>query len=376
MVAPSLLPKKAGARVKTHRRDAIKLARLLRSGDLPPVYVPAVADAAMRDLGRARADTLHELQAAQGRRTAFLLRHALRETGHAPWGPAHLRWLSEVVCPPAAPPSVLQADVHAVTEPPARLERLEQALHDHVQTWRLAPGVDALQGLRGVPGPVAVTPVAARGDLPRLANPRQRRRELGLTPAAYASGERRRQGGSTKPGNAQARRALMEGAWAYRSPAQGRRPLHLRLAKLPKPSQALSWQAQVRLCQRSRRRIARGKHAQPVVVAIARACVALLGAMAQHVPLTLVTQSLSCPGAGGNVCTSPSAAARPRCGGARAGVQRRPDTLVPRPRQAPDGRTEGGTQATESSRSHRRVFLAPPLPMENMTKRTARMQKM
>jgi transposase len=161
--------------------------------------------------------------------------------------------------------------VHAVTEPPARLERLEQDLHDHVQTWRLAPVVDALQGLRGVPCPVAVTPVAALGDLPRLANPRQLGRELGLTPAAYASGERRRQGGSTKPGNAQARRALMEGAWAYRSPAKVRRHLHLRLEKLPKPLQALSWQAQVRLCKRSRRRIARGKHAQQVVVAIARA---------------------------------------------------------------------------------------------------------
>jgi transposase len=269
--APALLPKQAGDRVTTNRRDALKLARLRRSGDLPPVSVPAVEEEAMRDLCRARAETLHALQAAKLRRKALLLRHALRSTGHAPWGPAPLRWLSKVVCPTAAQPIVLQASVHAVTAYTARLERLEQALHDHVQTWRLAPVVDALQGLRGVQGTVAVTTVAARGDLTRFENPRQLMRYLGLTPSAYARGERRRQGGLTKTGNAQARRALMEGAWASRSPAKGSRHLPRRLAKLPTPIPALSWQAQVRLGQRSRRLIARGKHAHQVVVAIARA---------------------------------------------------------------------------------------------------------
>jgi transposase len=147
VVAPSLIPKKAGDRVKTNRRDAIKLARLMRSGDLTPVYVPAVEDEAIRDLCRAREDVIRDLKAAKFRLKAFLLRHDIRYTGQAPWGPAHLRWLSEVVCPTPAQQIVCQEYVHAGTEHTARLERLEQELRDQVQTWRLAPVVDALQRL-------------------------------------------------------------------------------------------------------------------------------------------------------------------------------------------------------------------------------------
>src|SRR5215470_6469734 len=102
VIAPSLIPKKPGDRVKTNRRDAIKLARLMRSGDLTPVYVPAVEDEAMRDLCRAREDVIRDLKAATFRLTAFLLRQDIRSTGQATWGPAHLRWLSEVVCPTPA----------------------------------------------------------------------------------------------------------------------------------------------------------------------------------------------------------------------------------------------------------------------------------
>jgi transposase len=287
VVAPSLIPKKAGDRVKTNRRDAIKLARLMRSGDLTPVYVPAVEDEAIRDLCRAREDTIRDLKAAKFRLKAFLLRHDIRYTGQATWGPAHLRWLSEVVCPTPAQQIVFQEYVHAVTEHSARLERLEQELHDQVQTWRLAPVVDALQGLRGVQFTVAVTTVAELGDLTRFENPRQLMSYLGLTPSEYSSGERRRQGGITKTGNAHARRALIEGAWAYRYPAKVSRHLQLRLEKLPKPIQDISWQAQVRLCKRYRRLIARGKHANQVVVAIARELVAFMWAIAQQVPVTL-----------------------------------------------------------------------------------------
>jgi transposase len=287
VVAPSLIPKKAGDRVKTNRRDAIKLARLMRSGDLTPVYVPAVEDEAIRDLCRAREDTIRDLKAAQLRLKAFLLRQDIRDTGRATWSPAHLRWLSEVVCPTPAQQIGFQEYVQAVTEHTARLARLAQELHDQGQTWRLAPVVDALQGLRGVQCTVAVTPVAALGDLTRFENPRQRMRYRGLTPSEYSSGERRRQGGITKTGNAHARRALIEGAWAYRSPAKVRRHLQLRLEKLPKPIQEISWQAQGRLCKRYRRLIARGKHANHVVVAIARELVACMGAIAQQVPVTL-----------------------------------------------------------------------------------------
>ena len=108
VVAPSLIPKKAGDRVKTDRRDAIQLARLMRSGDLTPVYVPKAEDEAIRDLTRAREDTLRDLKAAKFRLKAFLLRHDIRDRGRASWGPAHLRWLAEVVCPTPAQQSVFQ----------------------------------------------------------------------------------------------------------------------------------------------------------------------------------------------------------------------------------------------------------------------------
>jgi transposase len=173
VVAPSLIPKKAGDRVKTNRRDAIQLARLMRSGDLTPVYVPQVADEAIRDLSRARADALRDLKTAQHRLKAFLLRHDIRSTGRATWGPAHLHWRSEVVCPTPAQHIVFQEDIRAVTEHSERLGRLAQELHDQMQTWRLRPVVDALPALRGVQCTVAVTIVAELGDLTRFDKPSQ-----------------------------------------------------------------------------------------------------------------------------------------------------------------------------------------------------------
>ena len=286
VIAPSLIPKKPGDRVKTNRRDAIKLARLMRSGDLTPVYVPKVEDEAIRDLCRAREDAIRDLKAAKFRLKAFLLRHDIRYTGRATWGPAHLRWLSEVVCPTPAQQIVFQEYIRAVNEHTERLERLEQELTDQVETWRLAPVVEALQALRGVQFTVAVTTVAELGDLTRFDNPRQLMNYLGLTPSEYSTGERRRQGGITKTGNTHARRALIEGAWAYRYPAKISRHLQLRLEKVPKPIQDISWKAQVRLCKRYRQLSARGKNPNQVVVAIARELSAFMWAIAQEVPLT------------------------------------------------------------------------------------------
>jgi transposase len=286
VVAPSLIPKKAGDRVKTDRRDAVQLARLMRSGDLTPVYVPTVEDEAIRDLCRAREDAIADLKAAKFRLKAFLLRHDIRYTGQATWGPAHLRWLSEVVCPTPAQQIVFQEYVRAVTEHTERLQRLEQELQEHVKSWRLNPVVEALQALRGVQFTVAVTTVAELGDLTRFENPRQLMKYLGLIPSEYSTGERRRQGAITKAGNTHARRALVEGAWAYRYPAKVSRHLQLRLETQPKVIQDISWKAQVRLCKRYRRLIARGKHANQVVVAIARELVGFMWAIAKQVPVT------------------------------------------------------------------------------------------
>jgi len=166
----------------------------------------------MRDLTRAREDALSDGKDAKFRLKAFLLRHDIRYTGRANWGPAHLRWLSEVVCPTPAQQIVFQEYVRAVTEHAERLQRLDQELPEHVHAWRLHAVVEALQALRGVPFTVAVTMVADIGDLTRFDTPRELMKFLGLIPSEYSSGERRHQGAITKAGNTHARRALVEGA--------------------------------------------------------------------------------------------------------------------------------------------------------------------
>jgi len=173
--------------------------------------------------------------------------------------------------------------VRAVTEQHERLPRLERELHEEVKGWRLYPVVEAIQALRGIQFTAAVTLIAELGDLTRFATPRQLMSYLGLVPSEHSSGERRRQGGITKTGNSHARRVLVEGAWAYRYPAKVSRHLQLRLEHVPKAIQDISWKAQVRLCKRYRRLVARGKQVNQVVVAIAREMAAFVWAIAQEV---------------------------------------------------------------------------------------------
>ena len=285
VVAPSLIPRKPGDRIKTDRRDAMTLARLMRSGDLSSIYVPGIEDEALRDLSRGREDAMQDLKRSKRRLKSFLLRQDIRYEGRATWNAAHLRWLAEVVCPTPPQQIVFQEYVRAVTEQQERLQRMERELHEAVTGWRLSPVVEAIQALRGVEFTSAVILVAELGDLTRFDNPRQLMSYLGLTPSEYSSGERRRQGGITKAGNTHARRALVEGAWAYRYPAKVSRHLQLRLEKLPAEVQAIAWRAQVRLCRRYRQLTARGKHVNQVVVAIAREMAAFAWAIARLVPL-------------------------------------------------------------------------------------------
>ncbi len=285
VVAPSLIPKKAGDRVKTDRRDAVQLARLLRSGDLTPIYVPTPEDEAIRDLTRAREDTLRNLKAAKLRLKSFLLRLGFHYTGKANWNHAHLRYLAKIVCPTPAQQIVFQEYLRAVSEQVDRLHRLDAELPEHITAWRLRPVVEALQALRGVQQTVAVTTVSEIGDLTRFDSPRQLAAYLGLIPSEYSSGDIRRQGPITKAGNSHARRALVEGAWAYRYPAKVSPHIQKRLERLPKPIQDIAWKAQLRLCKRFRRMIARGKHPNVVVTAIARELAAFMWAIAKEVPI-------------------------------------------------------------------------------------------
>jgi transposase len=216
---------------------------------------------------------------------AFLLRQDIRYEGRANWNAAHLRWIARVVCPTPVQQIVFQEYVRAVTEQAERLERLEQALREAVTTWRLYPVVEAIQALRGVELTAAIILVSEVGDLTRFDTPRKLMSYLGLTPSEYSSGSQRRQGGITKAGNGHARRALVEGAWAYRYPAKVSRHLQLRLEKVSADVQAIAWRAQVRLCKRYRHLTGRGKHANQVAVAIAREMAAFAWAIARTVPL-------------------------------------------------------------------------------------------
>jgi transposase len=180
---------------------------------------------------------------------------------------------------------VFQEYVRAVSEQAERLRRLEIELHEAVNGWRLYPVVEAVQALRGLELTGAVTLIAELGDLTRFDTPRKLMSYLGLTPSEYSSGPHRRQGGITKAGNGHARRALVEGAWAYRYPAKVSRHLQLRLEKLPLEVQAIGWKAQVRLCKRYRQLSARGKHVNQVVVAIAREMAAFAWAIARTLPV-------------------------------------------------------------------------------------------
>ena len=193
VVAPSLIPRKPGDRVKTDRRDAVMLARLMRSGDLTSIYVPGIEDEALRDLSRGREDAMRDLKAAKYRLKALLLRQDIRYTGRANWNAVHLRWLSELVCATPAQQIVFQEYVRAVTEQHDRLQRLESALHDQVKSWRLYPVVEAIQALRGVELTGAVILIAELGDLTRFDTPRKLMSYLGSrppsTPRASAGGK-------------------------------------------------------------------------------------------------------------------------------------------------------------------------------------------
>jgi transposase len=285
VVAPSMIPKRSGDRVKTDRRDALKLARLARAGELKSVYVPEPGDEAVRDLSRAREDACGDLKAARQRLKSFLLRNDIRYTGRANWSAAHLRWLARLVLPTPAQQIVFQEYVRAINERSEQLQRIEAELLEQARAWRLFPVVEALQALRGVQFIVAVTSVAELGDLTRFDQPRQLMAYLGLVPSENSTGDRRRQGGITKCGNTHARRVLIEAAKAYRHPAKVSEAMQARQQDLPKPIQDIGWRAQLRLCKRYQRLRARGKHPNTVAAAIARELVAFMWAIARQCPV-------------------------------------------------------------------------------------------
>jgi transposase len=270
VVAPAQVPKRAADRIKTDRRDSRTLALQHRAGALRPIYVPDEDDEAMRDLVRAREDAVHTRRRARQRINSFLLRHGRSSPhGRKNWGARHRRWLAEQSFERVAQRITLEEYLGAADEGEARVGRLTEQIRSRLAAWRWREVVEALQALRGVSRIVAVTVVAEVGDLTRF-QPRQLMAFLGLVPAEYSSGARRRQGAITKTGNAHVRRVLAEAAHAYRATPALTQFIRQRQIHLPQPIRDIGWKAQLRLCHRFRHLSAARKHPHKIRVALAR----------------------------------------------------------------------------------------------------------
>lgn len=283
VVAPSKTPKKSGDRIKNDRRDAETLARLERAGELTPISVPREEDEAMRDLTRAREDAVTALRTARHQLNAFLLRYDKRYPGKGSWTPSHMRWLSDVTLPHPSQQVVVQEYIDAVKIGAERLHRLTDQIQKLLPDWRMSPVVRALQALRGVAPIVAVTTIAEIGDMSRFAHPRQLMAYLGLVPSEDSTGDSIHRGSITKTGNGHVRRALIEAAHAYGFPARVSRHLLKRHEGLPQAVLVIAWKAQVRLCGRFRRLMARKKLKTKIVTAIARELSGFMWAIAREV---------------------------------------------------------------------------------------------
>jgi transposase len=283
VVAPALIPKRPGERVKTNRRDAVTLARLHRAGELTGVWVPDAVHEAVRDLVRARETAADDRRRKRQQLLSFLLRHSRIYSGGGHWTLAHRRWLAKQAFAHPAQQIVFQEAIDAIAEADQRLRRLEQQVAQIVPNWSMAPVVEAYQAMRGASFIVAVTFAAEIGDVRRFETPRQLMSFLGLVPAESSTGQTVRRKGLTLAGNRRARRVLVEAAWTYRYPARVGEGLRVRLEGLPKAVRDIAWKAQVRLCARYRQLSGTGKKLPVVVAAIAREMAAFLWAIGREV---------------------------------------------------------------------------------------------
>jgi len=278
VVAPSLTPRRPGDRVKTNRRDALTLARLLRAEELTAVWVPDATHEAMRDLVRARGAGVADLVRCRQRIAGFLLRQDIRYAGK-PWTRKHRAWLGQLVATLALPAHrlMLGEALQALDEATARRDRLTNHIAELMPGWSLAWLVEALQALRGFALINAVTLAAEIGDPRRFAKPSRLMAYLGLVPSEYSTSDRVRHGGLTKTGNGHTRKALIEAAWTYSRPARAPRDT----ARHAPAVAAIATKACHRLSRRYRRLTAGGKRPIVAVAAIARELSGFAWAIAQ-----------------------------------------------------------------------------------------------
>ena len=296
VIAPTLVPVKSGDRVKTDRRDATKLARCYRAGDLTAAWVPDAAHEALRDLVRAREDAREDQQRARQRLGKFLLRHGWQPPQDIKknWTQKHMTWIkSQVHFDQPASQAAFLDYVHQVEQAADRLQTLEKAIDDAIAVAppEIQEVVKALQALRGVGKVVAVTVVAEAGSLSRFRNPRQLMSYSGMVSSEYSSGGRIQRGPITKTGNSHLRRVIVEAAWAYQHKPWLGGWLAKRQQGLEDEIKDISWKAQWRLCTRYKKLAARGKNKPQIVTAIGRELLGFIWAIATRTEARVAGQA-------------------------------------------------------------------------------------
>jgi transposase len=284
VVAPSLIPRKPGDRVKTNRRDALSLVKLLRAGELTAVWVPDQHHEAIRDLTRARGATALDLRRKRQQLSAFMLRQGLHypETRRT-WTKAHMNWLMSQKLAHAEQRMVFEEMMLAMRQASEREERLMQAIRAAVPEWSLAEVVTALMAMRGMDLIAAATFLAEIGDLSRFRTPTELMAYLGLVPSEYSTGDTTQRGPITKMGNRRARRILVECSWSYQYAPRVGKAKQQKVDAAPEAVGAIAWKAQCRLYRRYRALLRRGKLKTVAITAVAREFAGFIWAVSREI---------------------------------------------------------------------------------------------
>ncbi len=283
VAAPSLIPRKPGNRVKTNRRDALSLVKLLRAGELTAVWVPDRHHEAMRDLTRAREAAVMDLRSKRQQVSAFLLRQGLHYPCKNTWSKAHMNWLASQTLEYLEQRLAFEEMMLAVRQAQERLVRLEQAIHAAVPDWSLSKAVTALRAMRGIDLISATTFLAEIGDLSRFQTPRELMAYLGLVPSEDSTGDKTKRGPITKAGNRRARRMLVECSWSYQHPPRVGRDKQEKVAAAPSAVREIAWKAQCRLHRRYRALTRRGKLKTVAITAVARELAGFIWAVSREI---------------------------------------------------------------------------------------------
>jgi transposase len=283
VVAPSLIPKRPGDKVKTNRRDAVNLAKLLRAGELTAVWVPDEHHEAIRDLTRARERAVMDLRSKRQQISGFLLRQGLHYPGKTTWTKSHMSWLASQKIDYPEQRLVFEEMMLAARQAQERLDRLEQAIRTAVPDWSLAEVVTALMAMRGIDLISAAGFLAEIGDLSRFRTPSELMAYLGLVPSEDSTGDTIKRGPITKSGNRRARRILVESSWSYQHPPRVGKEKQEKVAAAPRAVREIAWKAQCRLSGRYRALIRRGKLKTVAITAVARELAGFIWAISREV---------------------------------------------------------------------------------------------